>query len=140
VDYQKKDRRRKLLKNTRVQLALVLVAGVAAGVLGMWLYSANQAVKPHIVEGYSNGVNYDVTAIGISDQVGGDGNGYVIGGAMWREFDGPWSQSGSAPSLEYGSYGQRMRLGVVNVKTPGGGSMQVVAWYEVLDTKNMVMP
>ncbi len=120
---------------------LLLIIGIAIGTLAMWGYSTLQGIKPHVVEGYSSGTNYDGTAIGISKEVGGTGEseGYAIAGARWREFGGPWHDSGSPPSLEWPSYGQKVRLGVIDYtpteSAPGGSA---VVWLEVIDTEHMV--
>jgi ABC-type transport system involved in multi-copper enzyme maturation permease subunit len=117
---------------------LILVVGIAIGVLATWgfnsiLSPASRGVTPYIVEGYSTGTNFDGTAIGVSKAPGGAGEGYNIAGAYWREFDGPWHSGGTAPSLAQPNTGQKVRLGIVNVKptqqAPGG---PVVAWLEVL--------
>ena len=122
---------------------VMLLVGIAIGVLAvLWFSSLWGAptllgVRPHIVEGYSHGTNSDGTAIGVSKEHGGPGEGYVIAGAMWREFDGPWHQDGTPPSLAQPDTGQKVRLGIVYVNPvqdkPGG---PVVAWYEVLEVLN----
>jgi hypothetical protein len=118
---------------------VMLLVGIAIGVLvvlvlvSLWGVPP-LSVTPYIVEGYSNGANYDCTAIGVSKEPGGSGEGYVIAGAIWREFDGPWHDGGTPPSLAQPNTGQKVRLGVVYVKPtqdkPGG---PVVAWIEVLE-------
>lgn len=130
----------------QLKMALMAVIGIFIGVLGtlgvQW-YSANagpyHGVEPYIIEGYSTGTNYDSTAMGISKELGGGGNGYKIAGAFWREFGGPWHDRGSAPSLEWPSYGQRIRMGVIDYKpskyAPGSSA---VVWYEVIDVEHMV--
>jgi hypothetical protein len=118
---------------------ILLLVGIATGALATWglisLWSTiPHSVTPYIVEGYSHGTNSDGTAIGVSKELGGPGEGYVIAGAMWREFDGSWHQGGTPPSLAQPNTGQKVRLGVVYVKPtqdkPGG---PVVAWIEVLE-------
>ena len=118
---------------------ILLLVGIATGALATWglisLWNTiPHSVTPYIVEGYSHGTNSDGTAIGVSKELGGPGEGYVIAGAMWREFDGSWHQGGTPPSLAQPNTGQKVRLGVVYVKPtqdkPGG---PVVAWIEVLE-------
>ena len=119
---------------------VMLLVGIAIGALAVLGFSSLRGVpsllgvRPCIVEGYSNGANYDCTAIGVSKSKDlGPGEGYVIAGARWREFDGPWHESGTPPSLAQPNTGQKVRLGVVNVKPTQevlGGP--VVAWVEVL--------
>jgi len=118
---------------------VMLLVGIIIGVLATWGFSSlwsmlPHSVTPYIVEGYSNGANHDCTAIGVSKSKDlGPGEGYVIAGATWREFGGPWHQGGTIPSLAQPNTGQRVRLGVVYAKPtqdkPGG---PVVAWIEVL--------
>jgi hypothetical protein len=117
---------------------VMLLVGIAVGALVMLGFISSSSlpsllgVKPYIVEGYSHGANYDCTAIGVSKEPGGPGEGYVIAGVIWREFGGPWHDSGTPPSLAQPNTGQKVRLGIVYVKpteAPGG---RVVAWIEVL--------
>ena len=118
---------------------VMLLVGIAIGALAtlglisLWS-TIPHSVTPYIVEGYSHGTNYDGTAIGVSKELGGPGEGYVIAGAIWQEFDEPWHQGGTPPSLAQPNTDQKVRLGVVYVKPmqdkPGG---PVVAWIEVLE-------
>jgi hypothetical protein len=129
------------LGNSRLKSAIILIAGIAIGVLSMWGYGAVQGVKPHVVEGYSSGTNYEGTAMGVSQGVGGMGesDGYVIAGARWREFGGSWHDSGTPHSLEWLSYSQKVRLGVIDYKpTKSAPGSSAVVWLEVLDTEHMV--
>jgi hypothetical protein len=118
---------------------VMLLFGIAIGALAVLGFSSlwgaiPHSVTPYIVEGYSNGANYDCTAIGVSKSKDlGPGEGYVIAGAKWREFGGPWHLDGTPPSLAQPNTGQKVRLGVVYVKPMQqalGGP--VVAWIEVL--------
>jgi hypothetical protein len=118
---------------------VMLLVGIIIGALATWglisLWSTiPHNVTPYIVEGYSNGANYDGTAIGVSKSKDlGAGEGYVIAGAKWREFDGPWHLDGTPPSLAQPNIGQKVRLGVVYVKpTQEAFGGPVVAWIEVL--------
>jgi hypothetical protein len=132
--------------NLRLRMVLVGIIGIFIGVLGTlgvsW-YNANagpyHGVEPYIVEGYSTGTNHDNTAMGISKELGGGGNSYKIAGAFWREFGGSWHDQGYPPSLEWPSYGQRVRLGVIDYKpTKEAFGSSVVVWYEVIDVENKV--
>jgi hypothetical protein len=117
---------------------VMLLVGIVIGALATWglislLSTIPHSVMPYIVEGYSHGTNYDGTAMGVSKELGGPGEGYVIAGAIWREFGGPWHDGGTPPSLAQPNTGQKVRLGVVYVKPIQealGGA--VVAWIEVL--------
>jgi hypothetical protein len=113
----------------------MLLVGIAIGALAMLGFSSMipHSVTPYVVEGYSNGANSDCTAIGVSKEPTGPGEGYVIARAIWREFGGPWHlEDTRPPSLAQPNTGQKVRLGVVYVKpvgdAPGG---PVVAWIEV---------
>ena len=118
---------------------VMLLVGIAIGAMAMWGFISlwgmiPHSVTPYIVEGYSHGTNYDGTAIGVSKEPGGPGEGYVIAGAIWREFDGPWHQGGTIPSLAQPNTGQKVRLGIVYVKpTQEALGGPVVAWIEVLE-------
>jgi len=116
----------------------MLLVGIAIGALAMLGFISlwgmiPHSVTPYIVEGYSNGANDDCTALGVSKEPEGPGEGYVIAGAIWREFDGPWHLDGTPPSLAQPNTGQKVRLGVVYVKpTQQALGGPVVAWLEVL--------
>lgn len=137
-----------MANNIRIRTGLVCVAiGIIIGVLGTlgisW-YKANagpyHGVEPKIVEGYSTGTNIDCTAMGVSSELGGKNSlSYKIAGAWWREFGGPWHDQGSAPSLEWPSYGQKVRLAVIDYNpTQQAPGSTVVVWYEVIDVENKV--
>ena len=115
---------------------IMLLVGIAIGALAMLGFSSMipHSVTPYVVEGYSNGANSDCTAIGVSREPTGPGEGYVIAGAIWREFGGSWHlEDTRPPSLAQPNTGQKVRLGVVYARpvgdAPGG---PVVAWIEVL--------
>jgi hypothetical protein len=117
---------------------IMLFIGIAVGVLAMWAFTSLQGpalrgVTPYIIEGYSTGTNFEGTAIGVAKEPGGPGEGYIIAGARWREFGGPWNDRGTPPSLAQPNTGQKIRLGIVNVKpTQQAFGGPVVAWLEVL--------
>ena len=112
---------------------LMLVVGIAIGALAMWGFSLSQGIKPEIVEGYSTGTNYNGTALGVSKEIGGGGEGFSIAGAMWREYGGAWHQTGTPPSLAWPSTGQKVRLGVVWTEpTKDAPGLAIVVWLEVL--------
>jgi len=118
---------------------VMLLVGIVVGCLATWgsisLWGMiPHNVTPYIVEGYSNGANSDGTAIGVSKSKDlGPGEGYVIAGAKWREFGGPWHLDGTPPSLAQPNTGQKVRLGIVYVKpTQEALGGPVVAWVEVL--------
>jgi hypothetical protein len=118
---------------------VILLVGIVIGALATWGFISlgsmiPHSVTPYIVEGYSNGANDDCTAIGVSKSKElGPGEGYVIAGAKWREFDGPWHLDGAPPSLAQPNIGQKVRLGIVYVKpTQEALGSPVVAWIEVL--------
>jgi hypothetical protein len=118
---------------------VMLLVGIAIGVVAALGFSLLWGAIPHsvtpcIIEGYSNGANYEGTAIGVSKSKElGPGEGYVIAGAKWRESGGAWHDSGTPPSLAQPNTGQKVRLGVVYVKpTQEALGGPVVAWIEVL--------
>jgi hypothetical protein len=130
-----------VLGNYKIKSAIIIIAGIAIGVLAMWGYSSVQGIKPYVMEGYSSDTNYNGSAIGVSQEVGGTGEseGYVIAGARWREFGGPWHDIVSPPSLEWPSYGQKVRLGVIDYEpTENAPGSSAVVWLEVIDVKHMV--
>lgn len=118
---------------------VMLLVGIIIGALATWgfisLWSMiPHSVTPYIVEGYAHGTNYDGTAMGVSKELGGPGEGYVIAGAMWREFGGSWHLDGVPPSLAQPNTDQKVRLGIVYVKpTQEAFGGPVVAWFEVLE-------
>jgi hypothetical protein len=119
--------------------SVMLLVGIVIGALAMLGFSSlwgmiPHSVTPYVVEGYSNGANDDCTAIGVSKSKDlGPGEGYVIAGAKWREFGGPWHLDGTPPSLAQPNTGQKVRLGVAYVKpTQEALGGPVVAWLEVL--------
>jgi hypothetical protein len=129
------------LGNSKLKSVIILIAGIAIGVLAMWGFSSAQGIKPYVVEGYSSGTNYEGTAMGISQEVGGTGesDGYRIEGAFWREFGGPWHDRRTPTSLAWPSYGQKIRLGVIDYKpTEYAPGSSAVVWLEVIDTEHMV--
>jgi hypothetical protein len=129
------------LGNFKLRFVFTLVVGIVVGALAMWGYSSVQGIEPYVVEGYSSGTNYEGTAMGVSREVGGTGesDGYRIEGAFWREFGGPWHDRGTPPSLEWPSYGQKVRLGVIDYKpTESALGSSTVVWLEVIDTEHMV--
>ncbi|MEX0761076.1 MAG: hypothetical protein WD208_10040 [Dehalococcoidia bacterium] len=78
-------------------------------------------------------LNLDGTAIGFTEEQGGEGAGYFIAGAAWRRNGLPWSYS-LPTCLEPPASGQQVRLGLVDVQpvddAPG---RPVVVWLECLD-------
>lgn len=130
------------MSNLNLRMVLIAISGILVGALvtsGIFWYNSLSGVKPYIVEGYSTGTNYNGTALGVSEEPGGGGNSYNIAGAFWREFGGPWHDKGSPPSLAWPSYGQRVRLGVIDYRpidqAPGSSA---VVWYEVIDIEHKV--
>lgn len=119
-----------LLLGSGLIFAIGAIVG-SAFTLALWEPARAQV---NVLEGYVTAVNASGTAIGVSQQPGGPGEGYTIGEAWWRESGSPWERSTST-CLEPLSSGQRVRLGVVQVEpegeTPGG---PVVAWVECLDS------
>ena len=111
------------------------VAGLLVGAASLWVVAhfigpsaiASDPVK--VLEGRTNGVNVDGTAIGF-DGSGKHGEGYVVAGAQWRQDDGPWNDS-TLTCLAPLSSDQAVTLGVIpSASVLGGGSRPVVVWLE----------
>ncbi len=84
-----------------------------------------------VVEGYAF-ANADGTAIGLSAERDGPGEGYIIAGAHWRQQNQPWHDSFPTcvkPLVE----DQRLRLGIVRARPMGEApGRAVVVWLECL--------
>lgn len=113
----------------------IFLLGLLIGACGMWVgaHFASPGFVLHdqvqILEGRTNGVNHDGTAIGFTGS-GRVGEGYSIAGAMWRQDDGPWNESGPT-CLVPDSSGQRVTLGVVQVPASADApGRPVVVWLE----------
>lgn len=111
----------------------LFILGIVCGALVTWLFWPFNTAQPDVVEGYTTAVNQDGTAIGFTEEQGGEGTGYFIAGAAWRRNGLPWSDS-LPTCLEPLTSGQQVRLGFVDVQpvddAPG---RTVVVWLECLD-------
>ena len=117
----------------RFSLFVVLLLGIGIGVLATSVLGKSSDASVDIVEGYVNGVNWNGTAIGVSPENTGAGDGYVIAGAMWRQSGGPWHDT-FPTCLEPLTSGQHVRLGVVHAEpTEWAPGRPVVVWLEQLD-------
>jgi hypothetical protein len=114
-------------------LVVAFVLGIVIGVAATWGFHALRGTQAQVVEGYTTNVNEAGMAIGLAADPDGRGKSYSIAGALWREEEGPW-QTSSPTCLEPLASGQRVRVGVVEVKpkmeAPG---REVVVWLECLD-------
>lgn len=124
--------------NRRMNLTIVgaLILGIIVGVTISQFLDDDNSAKPYIVEGYCTCVNADGTAIGVSSEKGGAGEGYVIAGAMWRDANNAWTAwtSGLPTCLEPLTSGKRVRLAVIDAEpTESGIGRPVVVWFECLD-------
>lgn len=93
------------------------------------------AVSPRTVEGWAM-PNASGTAISLHDSPDdASGEGYVIAGAQWRGVENSWHDPADIPTCVGTDTGRltHVRLGVVTVETPDGGSREQVAWLECLE-------
>ena len=119
----------------KTSLALIgtLVIGMIIGGLVTWAVVSSGDPEPQVLEGYTTAVNADGTAIGLSEQSGGAGEGYVIAGATWRGVGGAWHDT-FPTCLEPQSSGNRVRLGILQTEpTEDGPGRPVVVWLQCLD-------
>ncbi len=118
--------------STVVGVLVAVLVGVTIGALGAWAVGLTNAPEVQVLEGYAS-VNQEGTAIGLSPDGQVPGPGYVVAGAMWREQDGPWRDT-FPTCLEPLAAGQRVRLGVVQVRPQGQApGRAVVVWLECLE-------
>lgn len=117
-----------------VQIVQVMVR-VSVGAIMLSACGSQSGIRPTVVTGYTTAVNVDGTAIGLSNERGGAGEGYVIAGATWRDQGGPWQEWQQGPTCaEPLTSGQQLRLGVVHVAPESDAlGRPVVAWFECLD-------
>jgi len=116
-----------------VKVILAFVVGILIGVGLAWGALAARGTRVEILEGYTTNVDQAGIGIGVATSPDGPGRGYSVAGAFWREGDGAWHTSGPT-CLEPLSSGQRVRLGVVQVKTTGEApGREIVVWLECLD-------
>lgn len=115
--------------------AAMLVLGLLFGAAAMWTVAhfAGPSFVGHdvveILDGVTTYVNYDSTTIFFVGS--GRREGFRVAGAIWRQDDGPWNDSDVPTCLEPLSSGQRVTLGVVDVRPPSGGfGRHVVVWLE----------
>jgi hypothetical protein len=110
-------------------LAVVFLVGIALGAGITWTIEIFSGPQFDIVEGYTTNVDLDGEAIGLALEPGGQGVGYQIAGAWWREKDGPWHTHGPT-CLEPLTNGQKVRLGVVHLETSEAPRADAVVWLE----------
>jgi hypothetical protein len=123
-------------------LLIVLVAGAIIGAVGSYAMMRGRGV-PTVVRGTVSGVaadsdDGDVTAIALRF----DGRDYVTPGegesipvvahVPWTDAAGD-NHGGDRPTcLAAGKYGQRVELGVLDVRGKGAWSSQLVVWVHCL--------
>jgi hypothetical protein len=124
------------VQNMSIRKGIVVIAafsmGVAIGVLVSWAVGLADGAQTQLLEGYA-WVNEEGTAIGLSPDGATTGTSYVVAGAMWREQSGPWHDT-FPTCLEAQATGQRVRLGVLDVRPQGEApGRPVVVWLECLE-------
>lgn len=110
----------------------VLVAGLAGGAVVHFVHSDD--VVPEVQRGTVTIVDQGVEAIGFRpDGQRSRTTGYVVSGSKWADRQGTWHDNGHPECLTAGSHGQRIEIGMVNVRptghAPGG---PVVVWIRCL--------
>jgi hypothetical protein len=115
-----------------VLVIAAFLLGVVLGVLVTWTVGLVNGAQLQILEGYA-WVNEAGTAIGLSPDGETAGTSYVVAGALWREQSGSWHDT-FPTCLEPLGTGQRVRLGVLNVRPQGEApGRPVVVWLECLE-------
>ena len=112
-----------------ILLAAVFLVGIALGTGITTTIGIFSGPQFEIVEGYTTNVDLDGEAIGLAPEISGQGVGYQIAGAWWREKDGPWHTHGPT-CLEPLTSGQKVRLGVVHLGTSAAPRANAVVWLE----------
>jgi len=122
-------------RSTRAgQVAIVLttvLAIVLVVLIGWWVLVGRHQAVPFTVEGWATPSN-DGTAISLSSEPGGTGEGYIIAGAAWSE-GGPWHEGSDVPTCIGNDPNviTRIRMGVIHVQTDPSPANTVV-WIECL--------
>lgn len=119
-----------------ILLVAVFLVGIAFGAGITWAFGVFSGPQFEIVEGYTTNVDLDGEAIGLAQEIGGQGVGYQVAGAWWREKDGPWHTHGPT-CLEPLTSGQKVRLGVVHLRKSAGPRANVVVWLECVGWANV---
>lgn len=117
--------------STRAGRLAIVLAVVLALVIGWWLLVGRHQAVPAIVEGWAT-PNVDGTAIGLSPERGGEEEGHIIAGAMWKE-DGVWHEGSHLPTCvgDDPTVTTRVRMGVIHVISDPAPANTVV-WIECL--------
>lgn len=114
-------------------LLLPLVAGALFGGAVTWGVTGDNG-KPAIVQGTVTAVNSDSTAIGFTAD-GGERHGEglpLVAGIPWTDAAGE-DYGGVRPTcLTPGSSGQRVELGILDIRGSGHGPSRVVVWVHCL--------
>ena len=111
-----------------LSVALAFVVGLVCGAGIAWAAGAFNRPRFEIVEGYTTAVSEDGNAIGL-ERAEGEGVGYQIEGAWWREGDGPWQTHGPT-CVKPLTGGQRLRLGVIRLEGIDSPRGDAVIWLE----------
>ncbi len=118
--------------STRFGLIMLFI-GIAIGAAITWALEPFGGAQVHVLEGYTTAVNNDGTAIGLLEEPGEAGEGYIIAGAVWGGSGGSWHDT-FPTCLKPLTDNQKVRLGVVKVApTQAAPGQAVVVWLECLD-------
>lgn len=117
-------------------LAVLMLVSTLLGAAATWAATRDRGV-PQIVRGTVIAVNHDGTSIGFhpddpegSHQRDGEGEGLVLAGQLtWTDTDGSQHLNGVPPCLQPGSHGQRVELGIVELRQ---GSDSPPAWTRIV--------
>ena len=126
------EKRTARISSNGIMVIVALLIGVAIGVLVTWTVGIAGGAQVQVLEGYA-WANKAGTAIGLSPDGETPGASYVVAGAWWRDHSGPWHDT-FPTCLEPLDTGQRVRLGVLNVRPQGEApGRPVVVWLECLE-------
>jgi len=121
------------VRNRGLVFALVFaLGGIAVWTAAHFAGPSFIAYDPvRVLEGETNGVNVDGSAIGFvgSGQSGEAGEGYIVAGAEWWQDDGAWNNSVPTCLVPLSS-GQRVTLGVMEAPPGIASGREIVVWLE----------
>ena len=122
---------RSSVRSTRAARLVVGLAVVLVVVSGWWVFVGRHQAVPVVVEGWAT-PSVDGTAIVLSSDRVGEGEGYVIAGAMWVE-GGVWHEGSDLPTCVGNdpTVTTHVRMGVIHVKSDPAPANTVV-WVECL--------
>ena len=117
-----------------ITTASAVVAAIVLA-LSLWAGWNGDGASTHVVTGWAV-PNAAGTAISLHDAPeGGPGEGYVIAGAEWKAAGSGWHDGADIPTCVGTDTGSLtpVRLGLVTVETPDGGTREQATWLECLE-------